>query len=1361
MINEKNRAMRILMILIFFTISNLSKSQYVNTYAGILDSVGSNNGLKSNSRFNNPHGIAISNKGEIYIADRFNHVIRKIDTNGIVSTYAGSGVVGSVDGLANQASFNEPWDIEIDSKGNIIVADTRNNLIRKITPSGIVSTIAGTGNFGMTDHVNGLSASFGNPSGIAIDGFDNVYVADHLTHLIRKITPTGSVSTLAGSKQNYPSNYGRVDGTSAAAKFYRPYGISFGFDGNLYVADEWNHSIRKVSLLGIVTTIAGNGTIGNNNGLGSQSTFNYPWDIIQDEELNLYVLDGYNNVIRKIDTNLLVEDFIGISGDSGGDDGDKTIARFDGATGLTYNNKLKKIYVSDSYNQLIREVLIQNPQPKISLDTNLICQNDLISIKVTPQIYESYQYFVNDSLILTSANHEEFLSISDFGIISLKVKGISNNYNLTSDYSYLNSFPNPKPIITPSAYKLSIGDSIILNCSGFVNYNWSNGDSNSNTIINTPGVYFVQTKNQFGCWNISDGINISIEGEINTIDFNIKGDTNICPGDTVILTSKKGNPIWYKNNIPVSSTNDSMILVTEPGAYYYVSFDNGIAYFSDTINFQLVYPDSIRFNITDTAFYDSIFTFPIYSIDTNIETILWSNGSSKDTLYVSNFGKYSLKYKSKGCIVNSDTISILNIDTPPSLDILVGSLSFCKGDSIVVKANHDSCVWYFNSDTIKFNSDTAVIYDSGNLYYTILWNGTKLFSDTLKISAFSPVKPRLSISNDTILWSDETLKIACLDSGLLEWHNYSNQQLIMQDSSSEVFVKLLDSNGCTSVSDTIRITVNNIPSVRLSMKDTSICEKDSLLVKSLNNFTGWLINDSIYYDTSDLKVKSNQLISAFLDSNGRRFYSDTINVTILSINRSNLVYSGNLDFYLGDSIIFHVNSGSRYNWHCSDTSKSITIYQNDTVWCQVTDTNGCKINTDTLITTVTPLPILSIFNLGDSTICPGDSSVLMSNVPNPKWHHNGIITGDSTTSLVAKKTGYYYYTYLHNNDTLLISDTLLLNQYNPSSPVLNVINDTSIYEGQAIQVSCLNYFSGYTWFNNDTLSNVLIDSASQVFMFGVDSNGCITHSDTVLINIIELPSLKIDLIGDSGLCSGESSAIKTNRINAESINWYRNGYSLGISTEELSVSEEGYYYYKTYFLNDTILVSDSIYIEIYELPVIDFEVDNNRLTYKFNKINPSPISSDNIVSYSWNFGDDYAGDLENNSALEFPTHQYVVPGNYSITLTVTDINNCSSTITKEDVVMMENDLFIPSGFTPNGDGNNDLFRPLGGGIVSGNMLIFNQWGELIFESNDLSLGWNGKRDGQLIEPANYTYWIQINLLNGDAVTKKGIVTLVR
>ena len=251
-----------------------------------------------------PIGIAVDDKtGNLYVVDQGNFRIRKVTSNGAVSTLAGTGglccelgggLLGHyADGAGSVAGFSSPHGIAIDAAGNLYVADAGNNCIRKITPKGDVSTLAGSGEKGFADG-SGSTARFNDPVGIAIDAAGNLYVADKSNQRIRKVSPTGDVSTLAGSGEE-----GFADGAGSVAQFRHPFDITVDKLGNLYVADSGNQRIRKVTPEGDVSTIAGGGQ-GFADGSGSEAMFNWPYGIAIDAAGNLYVADGYNRRIRKL-----------------------------------------------------------------------------------------------------------------------------------------------------------------------------------------------------------------------------------------------------------------------------------------------------------------------------------------------------------------------------------------------------------------------------------------------------------------------------------------------------------------------------------------------------------------------------------------------------------------------------------------------------------------------------------------------------------------------------------------------------------------------------------------------------------------------------------------------------------------------------------------------------------------------------------------------------------------------------------------------------------------------------------------------------------------------------------------------------
>lgn len=286
-------------------------------------------------------GIAADASGNLYVADMMAHVIRKVTPAGVVTTFAGSGSQGSADGTGTAASFNYPDSLAVDGSGNVYVADTSNNMVRKITPAGVVTTLAGATTQGSIDGT-GSAARFWMPSGLAIDASGNVYVSDGNNNMIRKITPAGVVTTLAGSTTS-----GHADGTGTAASFNFPRGIAVDSAGNVFVADAWNYMVRKITPAGVVTTVAGSTTSGSTNGIGTAATFSSPHGIALDASGNLYVTDA--DMIRKITPTAEVSTLAGISTGSADTDGPIASATFRHLQGITIDASSGVMYGIESY----------------------------------------------------------------------------------------------------------------------------------------------------------------------------------------------------------------------------------------------------------------------------------------------------------------------------------------------------------------------------------------------------------------------------------------------------------------------------------------------------------------------------------------------------------------------------------------------------------------------------------------------------------------------------------------------------------------------------------------------------------------------------------------------------------------------------------------------------------------------------------------------------------------------------------------------------------------------------------------------------------------------------------------------------
>ncbi len=321
------------------TIRKITRTGEMTTLAGSFGNSGYSDGTGEVARFRLPRGLAIDKEGCLLVADSYNHAVRKIDTNGLVTTIAGTGVSGYVDGSNSVVQFNIPNSIKVDTNGLILVTDRGNNAIRCIATNGMTSTLALI-----------ADASFTDPCGIAIGSSGTLFVSERdRRHVIRKITPSLAMSSFCGLV-----GAGYSDGVGLAATFRAPKGIAFDQVGNLYVVDWWHYIVRKIDCRGNTTTIAGKAnTSGYTNGVGSAARFSNLCDVAVDTNGNVFVLDVGNNAIRKVDPSGAVTTFAG--GSFGSADGLAQAAQFNQPRGIALDSS-GNLFVADRMNHTIRKI---------------------------------------------------------------------------------------------------------------------------------------------------------------------------------------------------------------------------------------------------------------------------------------------------------------------------------------------------------------------------------------------------------------------------------------------------------------------------------------------------------------------------------------------------------------------------------------------------------------------------------------------------------------------------------------------------------------------------------------------------------------------------------------------------------------------------------------------------------------------------------------------------------------------------------------------------------------------------------------------------------------------------------------------
>ena len=362
------------------TIRRISPEGEVTTVAGAVDEAGSVGGLSSAARFRRPAAVAVTTSGDVLIADFGNHALRKLTAAGEVSTVAGQvGSPGAVDGQGGAARLRQPTALARAADGSFVVVEMANNQIRRFAPDGAVTTIAGSSSIGSVDGT-GSAARFHEPVSVAADYWGNLYVADAAAHVVRKVTRAGVVTTLAG----VAGEPGDANGKGASARFRSPQSVATDLAGNVFVADTGNHQVRKVSPAGVVSTLAGQGKSGEADGVGLQAAFDSPTAVAVDLEGNVFVADSGNRLVRRIAPNGTVTRWAGQPGVDGAQDGSADEATFGEMYGLAVDGAGNVFVAEDA---VLRKISPERTVSTVAGGMELLWSPHQLSIDAAGDIY--------------------------------------------------------------------------------------------------------------------------------------------------------------------------------------------------------------------------------------------------------------------------------------------------------------------------------------------------------------------------------------------------------------------------------------------------------------------------------------------------------------------------------------------------------------------------------------------------------------------------------------------------------------------------------------------------------------------------------------------------------------------------------------------------------------------------------------------------------------------------------------------------------------------------------------------------------------------------------------------------------------
>lgn len=355
------------LFLILLLLPVFAKGQTINRFAGnYINGYSGDGGPATSAKLYHPGGVFADRSGNVYFADFGNYVIRKVNASGIISTIAGNGISG-YNGDGGPATMAElhPTGVSADDAGNVYIADAFNNVIRKINTTGIITTVAGNNTIGYTgDGGPATAAQFEDPNDVTVDNSGNLYIPDAHNNVVRKVSAAGIITTIAGNGYNAGTGNGGYSGDggpATAAELYYPEHVALDKAGNLYISELYNHTIRKVNTSGIISTIAGTGVNGY-SGDGSAATsakLDHPYSVAIDTTGNIYIADLGNYVVREIDNSGIIHTYAGNdNAGSSGDGGPATAAELNSAASVTIG-KNNNLYIADFYNNVIR--VVSNP----------------------------------------------------------------------------------------------------------------------------------------------------------------------------------------------------------------------------------------------------------------------------------------------------------------------------------------------------------------------------------------------------------------------------------------------------------------------------------------------------------------------------------------------------------------------------------------------------------------------------------------------------------------------------------------------------------------------------------------------------------------------------------------------------------------------------------------------------------------------------------------------------------------------------------------------------------------------------------------------------------------------------------------
>jgi len=845
------------------------------------------------------------------------------------------------------------------------------------------------------------------------------------------------------------------------------------------------------------------------------------------------------------------------------------------------------------------------------------------------------------------------------------------------------------------------GDIIVFDAgAGYDGYLWSDGSTDQTLAVSGGDSVYYQVMNSDGCWSFPDSINIT---EVTVPVFDLGNDTIICEGDTLPLDAGTGydSYLWH---------NDStyQVFYADTVGLYHVTVTNICGSTYDTIAVDMVF-----LPVTDLGQDTAICEGDSITLDAGTGyDYLWHNSSTEQTFTSDTAGIFFVTV-SNACAAVYDTVA-LEIIPLPFAD-LGSDTSICEDDSITINAagsTWDNYLWHDGSTEESYTADTAEIC------YVEVYNICDTVSDTITVDII--LFPVVDLGEDTSICYGDSITFDAdgnsYDSCL--WQDGTTDQAYTTDTAGIYYVNMV--NQCGTTGDTVSLGIIHPPFVDIG-PDTSVCDGDSItFIAVCDNAENYLWHDA---STDTIFATIEAGLYHVTVSNECFSDADTVDLTVIPLPVADL---GN-DTVLcdGDTIILDAGAGMNgYLWSDGSTDQHLTVITTDTISVQTENNEGCWSIPDTVIVEFVPPPAVDLGS--DTTICEGDTIVLDAGdnyVDEYLWSD-----GSTEQTFTTGDTGSYSVTVTNvctsQADTIYI-DMILL-------PVTGLGEDTMICEGDTLMLDAGGGYDSYLW--QDGAEGQYYAAVNEGEYYVSVTNICGNTSDTLHLGIIPTT---LWLGNDTAFCEGDSITL-TAETGFDSYVWMDS-----IPGQSITIGDPGLYYVEA--TNICGMVDDFIMISVTPLPVVDLGADTSISTGSmiFDAGNPGAY-------YEWSTG----------AATQTIS---VSAGEYILWVEV-EKDGCISSDTVA-VSQYPDDggcmIAVPTAFSPNGDGYNDVLYPRGYCVDNMELMIFNRLGEMVFKSTSMSQGWDGKYEGEYQDTQVFVYILTATLGDGTAVERKGNITLIK